>query len=78
MLAVLELMRDFVARMDRRAQRLLLMCCTSALALFAGTTVSAAQRGNYPDITAGAMLLAGCAVAAAVVWSARRDTARRR
>jgi hypothetical protein len=77
MVALLALLVDFVARLDRRAQRVLLACCTSALVLFAGTTVAAAQRGDYSDMTAGAMLLAALAVLAAVVWSARRTTARR-
>lgn len=78
MLAILEFAQDFIARLDRRAQRILLLVCCMAMTLFAGTTVSAAERGDVPDATAGGMLLALCVIGSAVVWSARRSSARQR
>jgi hypothetical protein len=72
------LLQEFVARQDRRTQRYLLVSCTAAMALFAGTTVTAAQIGDYPNMMAGALLLAAVAVVSSLVWSARRAAARRR
>lgn len=69
---LLETVQEFVERLDPRAQRLLLIGCTAALVLFAGTTVTAARAGDVAETMAGAVMLAGVAAVCAVVWSVRR------
>ncbi len=67
-----SLLQACAARLDGRTRRVLLFAATAALAFFARAIVAAAQAGAYADVAAGAVMLVGAAVAAAVAWSAPR------
>lgn len=73
MRALIDLLQDSIAKLDRRGQRLLLLSCSALMAVFAGTTAAAARGGDYPEMVAGLFMLSGLAVVCATVWSIRRS-----
>ncbi len=75
---MIALLRDFVAGLQPRYRRALVFVCAAVIALYARATVAAVQRGDGPEILAGAILLGGLAVVAAAAWSSPRPRTRRR
>lgn len=77
MRVLLALLQESVARLERRSQRLLLLSCTAVMVVFAGTTVTAAQAGEYAEMAAGAVMLGAMTTVCATIWAVRRGNGSR-
>jgi hypothetical protein len=71
---IFVLLQAWSARLDGRSRRMLIFVSSAGLMLFAGTTVTSAQKGDYAEAAAGVVMLAAMAAVGATAWSARRGS----